>query len=131
MNEKNICDDLMSLLMQSTLPTTRNFHAEVDVSFECLSCSYKMGRQEYYRDFSIDLDLFAENSSSSSFFAPAYSDRNCVPGAKSIKSLPLLLQSFFRSDERDLACEHCGDNSAKFKVLDFYKKRYVVMRYDV
>lgn len=79
------------------LPTTRNFHAEVNVELTCTSpvCGYKRNRIELYRDFSLILE---EQS-------PYSTDPKIT--------LSSLLENFFTPQELTCKCEKCGHETVR------------------
>ena len=75
--------DRLEVRMASTLPTSRHFHAEVNVTVECMTCGYTRRKEEFFRDFSVN-------------FPPGDHE-----GTSPMK-LEDLLDSFFSPEERDL-----------------------------
>ncbi len=71
------------------LPTTRNLHSEIQVSFRCYNCKKEHHVTELYRDISVDLPVRSGSTSSS----PVHVSR--------------LLSSFFAPETRELRCENC------------------------
>ena len=84
------------------LPTSRCFHAEVEVTLRCAdpSCGYERRRLEHYRDFSLDMTKLRGHVASSS---------SSVADSTLTSSLSLsdLLGQFFGSESLQLNCEKC------------------------
>lgn len=77
--------------MFESLPTTRNLHAEVQVSLQCKGCNKTHQGKELYRDISADLPVVDDPSN----------------GGPPIK-VTSLMSNFFQPEERELTCEECG-----------------------
>ena len=90
--------------MFECLPTTRNLHAEVQVTLQCKGCHQTHLGKELYRDISTDLPN--NNMSSTTTFVGAQP----IPVTK-------LMENFFQPEERELTCEKCGHD--KFLVSYF------------
>lgn len=88
--ETTTLDQAEQAEMEAIIPTARQFHSELDITFTCSACNYSRVKREVYRDFSIMID----------------SD-----GSDQMADLDLhnLLNLFFTPEMREYSCEKCAE----------------------
>jgi Ubiquitin carboxyl-terminal hydrolase len=95
--------------LSKLLPTSRSFHAEVEVTLTCPGCGYSRRLTELYRDFSLD-GVHALHAAAATAAAASGAGASASGGA-----LPLaaLVQRFFLPRRLALRCEKCGCEKVK------------------
>jgi hypothetical protein len=91
--------------LSKLLPTSRSFHAEVEVTLTCPGCGYSRRLTEQYRDFSLD-GVHALHAASAAAAASAAGSGGALP-------LAALVQRFFLPRRLALRCEKCGCERVK------------------
>jgi hypothetical protein len=151
LSEKWNEENYVNSLSHAVIPSTIYFNNCLEISMKCLSCHTEFPpKYEYYRDFSLDMDIPSTSSSSSSA-SPVSSSSSAATTSPSTStlltspvfqskqkeeehqqqeiSLDLLLDNFFKDDICPWNCSSCGvkDCYVRIRKRIIYLSKYIII----